>query len=57
MTLPQPNACYIGVDHEPADYCNLLRWLAAQLGAPPPRVEASVRRGQPSPSDQQTLSS
>jgi nucleoside-diphosphate-sugar epimerase len=41
MTLPQPDSCYIGVDHEPADYCDLLRWLASQLGAPPPRVEAS----------------
>jgi nucleoside-diphosphate-sugar epimerase len=41
MTLPQPDACYIGVDHEPADYCDLLRWLAAQLGAPMPRIEAS----------------
>ena len=41
MTLPQPDSRYIGVDHEPADYCDLLRWLAAQLGAPPPRLEAS----------------
>src|SRR5919108_4320728 len=41
MTLPQPDSRYIGVDHEPVDYCDLLRWLAAQLGAPPPRVEAS----------------
>ena len=41
MTLPQPDSRYIGVDHEPADYCDVLRWLAAQLGAPPPRVEAS----------------
>jgi nucleoside-diphosphate-sugar epimerase len=42
MTLPQPDACYIGVDHEPVDYCDLLRWLAARLGAPPPRLEAST---------------
>jgi nucleoside-diphosphate-sugar epimerase len=41
MTLSQPDSRYIGVDHEPADYCDVLRWLAAQLGAPPPRVEAS----------------
>ena len=41
MTLPQPDSRYIGVDHEPADYCDVLHWLAAQLGAPPPRVEAS----------------
>ena len=40
MTLPQPEFRYIGVDHEPADYCDVLCWLATQLGAPPPRVEA-----------------
>jgi nucleoside-diphosphate-sugar epimerase len=40
MTIPQPEALYIGVDHEPAEHCAVLRWLAAQLGAPPPRVEA-----------------
>jgi nucleoside-diphosphate-sugar epimerase len=41
MTLPQPDSHYIGVDHESADYCDVLRWLAAQLGGPSPRVEAS----------------
>lgn len=41
MTLPEPEAIYLGVDHEPADHCDVLRWLAAQLGAPPPRLEAS----------------
>jgi nucleoside-diphosphate-sugar epimerase len=41
MTLPRADSHYIGVDHEPVDYGELLRWLAAQLGAPPPRVEAS----------------
>jgi nucleoside-diphosphate-sugar epimerase len=41
MTLPEPDALYIGVDHEPADQCVVLRWLADQLGAPPPSVEAS----------------
>jgi hypothetical protein len=40
MLLPQPDPLYLGVDHEPADQCTLLRWLAAQLGAPPPRLEA-----------------
>jgi nucleoside-diphosphate-sugar epimerase len=39
MTLPQPEALYIGVDDEPADQCEVLRWLAGQLGAPPPRSE------------------
>jgi nucleoside-diphosphate-sugar epimerase len=41
MTLPQPDAIYIGVDHEAADQCDVVRWLAARLGALPPRVEAS----------------
>jgi nucleoside-diphosphate-sugar epimerase len=41
MMLPQPDALYIGVDHEPADQCDVLRWLAGQLGAPLPRVESS----------------
>jgi len=38
MSLPQPEGLYLGVDHEPADECEVLRWLAAQLGVPPPRV-------------------
>jgi nucleoside-diphosphate-sugar epimerase len=41
MTLPEPDSLYIGVDHEPADHCDVLRWLAAQFDAPAPRVEAS----------------
>jgi nucleoside-diphosphate-sugar epimerase len=41
MTLSQPDTLYIGADHEPADQCAVLRWLADQLGAPPPRVEAA----------------
>jgi nucleoside-diphosphate-sugar epimerase len=41
MTLPTPEALYVAVDHEPADYCDVLRWLAGQLGAPMPRVEAA----------------
>ena len=41
MGLPQPDSLYLGVDHEPADLCTVLRWLAAQLGAPPPRSEAA----------------
>jgi nucleoside-diphosphate-sugar epimerase len=40
MTLPTPEALYVAVDHEPADYCDVLRWLAGRLGAPMPRVEA-----------------
>jgi nucleoside-diphosphate-sugar epimerase len=41
MTLSDPEALYVAVDHEPADYCDVLRWLAGQLGAPMPRVEAA----------------
>jgi nucleoside-diphosphate-sugar epimerase len=41
MTLPDPEALYVGVDHEPADQCDVLRWLAGQIDAPMPRVEAA----------------
>lgn len=37
MGLPQPDPLYLGVDHEPADQCTVLSWLALQLGLPPPR--------------------
>jgi nucleoside-diphosphate-sugar epimerase len=40
MLLPQPEPLYLGVDHEPADQRTVLRWLAAQVGAPPPALEA-----------------
>jgi nucleoside-diphosphate-sugar epimerase len=39
MSFPQPGNLYLGVDHEPAETCVVLRWLAGRLGAPPPRVE------------------
>ena len=38
MTLAEPGDVYIGVDHEPAEECAVLCWLAAQLGVAPPRV-------------------
>jgi nucleoside-diphosphate-sugar epimerase len=41
MSLPMPDSLYLAVDHEPADQCDVLRWLAAQTGAPPPYVDAS----------------
>lgn len=41
MELHQPDDIYIGVDHEPAEECAVVRWLAAQLGVPSPRVERS----------------
>lgn len=34
-----PAELYIGADHEPTERCTFLRWLAAELGVPPPRVE------------------
>jgi nucleoside-diphosphate-sugar epimerase len=41
LSLPRPESVYIGVDHEPAEHCDVLRWLATQLGASPPGVKAS----------------
>lgn len=40
MELESPLDCYLAADCEPAERCQLLRWLARRLGAPPPRVEA-----------------
>ena len=37
LALPAPAPCYVGVDREPADQAEVLRWLAHRLGAPPPR--------------------
>ncbi len=36
LALPRVRPCYVAVDHEPADQADVLRWLAAQLGAPAP---------------------
>lgn len=36
LALPDPAPRYVGVDEEPADQAEVLRWLAARLGAPPP---------------------
>jgi len=50
MNVDQPDQIYLGVDHEPAEQCEVLRWLAAQLGVSPPGVEppsgSEVRRHQ-----------
>jgi nucleoside-diphosphate-sugar epimerase len=50
MNVDQPDQIYIGVDHEPAEQCEVLRWLAARLGVSPPGVEppsgTEVRRHQ-----------
>lgn len=45
MTLADPDTLYIGVDHEPGEECAVLRWLAAQLGVPLPRVERASGTG------------
>lgn len=37
LRLAAPEGLYLGVDHEPADLRLVLEWLAAALGAPPPR--------------------
>ena len=42
MTLAEPASLYLGVDHEPAEQCEVLRWLARQLGVSPPRLEPSL---------------
>jgi nucleoside-diphosphate-sugar epimerase len=39
MQIPQPNAVYIGVDHEPAEEREVLRWLAERLGVSPPPTQ------------------
>lgn len=36
--LPDPRPLYLAADHEPADNGTVLRWLADQLGLPPPPV-------------------
>ncbi len=48
MALDSPQSLYLGVDHEPSEQCATVRWLAAEIGAPPPHaggVEEERRRG------------
>ncbi len=47
MALERPEALYLGADHEPAERCEVLRWLAGKLGAPPPR-QAPLSGAEPS---------
>ena len=46
MHLDAPLPVYVGVDHAPADTCEVLRWLADTLGMPAPRTaeDTSARR-------------
>ena len=37
LALAAPVSCYVGVDCEPADQAEVLRWLALRIGAPRPR--------------------
>lgn len=49
LELETPEEIYLGVDDEPAERCEVLRYLAGLLGVDPPRVvppeEADRRRG------------
>jgi len=40
LALPQLAPLYVGVDREPADRAEVLRWLARELGAPEPPAGA-----------------
>lgn len=41
LLLPSPASVYLGVDDEPADRCDVLRWLAAELGVRPPSANGA----------------
>jgi len=47
LALPEIAPLYVGVDREPADRAEVLRWLARELGVPEPPVAegASMGRG------------
>ena len=50
LTVEDADPFWLGVDHEPAEECAVLQWLAARLGVPPPRrvprePGAAARRG------------
>lgn len=38
LDLSEPRPLYLGVDREPAERCQVLRWLARRLGVPEPPV-------------------
>jgi hypothetical protein len=48
MRLRAPEALYLGTDNEPSDQTEVFRWLAKEIGVPPPRSEpgAAARRSQ-----------
>lgn len=45
LTLPDPEPVYVGVDDDPAERCEVLRWLADRLGAPEPAPGPPSGRG------------
>jgi nucleoside-diphosphate-sugar epimerase len=51
LALPDPLPLYLGVDHEPAERCRVLAWLAAELGAPPPPHRPDAAGGRASRSN------
>jgi nucleoside-diphosphate-sugar epimerase len=40
LHLNAPAELYLGVDHEPAAQCTVMRWLAEHLGVPLPKAQA-----------------
>jgi nucleoside-diphosphate-sugar epimerase len=48
VELAAPAPLYLGVDHEPADECEVLRWLAPQLGLPAPHIVSAAGESHPS---------
>jgi nucleoside-diphosphate-sugar epimerase len=42
LTAPDPAPIYLCVDREPAELCDIYRWLARRLRAPEPRVAADA---------------
>ncbi len=45
LDRPDPRSLYLGVDREPAERCEVLRWLARRLGVPEPPVVEEEREG------------
>lgn len=45
LTLDDPDEVYLGVDRDPAERGEVLRWLADRLGAPAPQPGESTSRG------------
>ncbi|MBI2434963.1 MAG: SDR family oxidoreductase [Candidatus Hydrogenedentes bacterium] len=47
MNLDHPEELYLGVDHEPVERCTLLRWMAAKLRLPAPRMVHEQEQHEP----------